>query len=541
MTSKLYRCALILLLTSLLAAPVARAEADGWQSIVPGIDYQSFAFNSPDPLYPGPVRAYVARMDRNNPSVTLDSAIANGKISGSRQKVGDMAALYDEAINYWGDTWGGRNHVVVAINGGFFNLDTGVIQGGQIQSGWYAKRFDDYSGGSGFAWKLDRSAFIGQCVLHNPQKQMITYPNNHVQLFSGINIDRGDDQLILYTPQYDARTHTDNNGAEVLVELTTPSLIIPTPFYFTGHVSAIRDGQGSSLIPYDSVVLSASGAARAELISNAHLGEEIHISQEIAFLDHDCNYPQPPEPSFDWTRTYASIDGNKILLENGSIPTDLPVLGPDPRTAIAFNDNYIYYIVVDGRQPSFSIGLDLKYLGQFALDALGAVWAINQDGGGSSTMVINGQLMNLPSDGCPVLYLPFISRNSSTEQIETPAGGVQQVDLHPDEHGECQRPVANGMLMVQVEGALRSSRFTASSSVTTNQAAVLRLGPGSNYPAITTLPAGTQGVILPDINNLSGILAKGYYRWKVDFGGGNVGWVAEETIIPGNTEILPNQ
>ena len=35
-----------------------------------------------------------------------------------------------------------------------------------VQSGWYAKRFDDLGGGSGFAWKLDRSAFIGECVDH---------------------------------------------------------------------------------------------------------------------------------------------------------------------------------------------------------------------------------------------------------------------------------------------------------------------------------------------------------------------------------------
>lgn len=524
------------ILISLLAAPAVQARPDGWQSIVPGIDYQAYTFQSLDAANPGQVKAYVTRLDRNVNSVILDSAIASGTISGSRQKVTSMAAIYDEAINYWGQSWGQRNHVVAAINGGFFDLNSGLIQGGQIQDGWYAKRFGDYGsnggGGSGFAWKLDHSVFMGQCVNHVPAKQYIEYwrgaPATLLlhQWLDEINLNPSErllNQLVMYTPQYNKSTPADNaqNTLEITVELSTPALIKPSPNYVTGFVTALHDGHGSTLIPYDSVVLSAAGTAR-DAINNKGIkvGDEVHITQEIT----NCVTPSPG----DWSKTYASIDGNKILVNNGSVPSNLPVLGPDPRTAIAFNDSYVYFIVVDGRQPGYSIGLDLKYLGQFALKELGATWAINQDGGGSSTMVINGQVVNHPSDYCPVLFLPFISRNSQAVQSAPPQDG-QTLDQELVQVN-CQRPVANGMLMIQVEAKAQSTRFSTGDHVITNQAAILRLGPGSNYAAITTLPTGTAGTILADNNGLGGVMAKGSYRWKVDFGGGSVGWVAEETL-----------
>ena len=66
-------------------------------------------------------------------------------------------------MNYWGESWGQRNDVVVAINGSFFNGTSGIITGGHIYDGWYSKRFDDWGGQMGFVWKMDRSYFIGVC------------------------------------------------------------------------------------------------------------------------------------------------------------------------------------------------------------------------------------------------------------------------------------------------------------------------------------------------------------------------------------------
>jgi exopolysaccharide biosynthesis protein len=67
-----------------------------------------------------------------------------------------------------------------------------------------------------------------------------------------------------------------------------------------------------------------------------------------------------------------------------------------PRSAVGLlqNGNWVF-VVVDGRQKH-SVGFTLIELAKFMLD-LGCTHALNLDGGGSSTMVIKNQIVNLPS------------------------------------------------------------------------------------------------------------------------------------------------
>jgi exopolysaccharide biosynthesis protein len=65
----------------------------------------------------------------------------------------------------------------------------------------------------------------------------------------------------------------------------------------------------------------------------------------------------------------------------------------NPRTFIGRTDaGQIGIVTIDGRQPS-SVGASLRETAQVAL-ALGLTNAINLDGGGSTTMVVNGALAN---------------------------------------------------------------------------------------------------------------------------------------------------
>lgn len=69
-----------------------------------------------------------------------------------------------------------------------------------------------------------------------------------------------------------------------------------------------------------------------------------------------------------------------------------------PRTAIGkTKDGKILLLVVDGRQPNYSVGVSLTELANFLLE-FGAMEAINLDGGGSSTMVVENKIVNKPSD-----------------------------------------------------------------------------------------------------------------------------------------------
>src|SRR5690606_24557421 len=68
-----------------------------------------------------------------------------------------------------------------------------------------------------------------------------------------------------------------------------------------------------------------------------------------------------------------------------------------PRTAVAkLRDGKLILAVIDGRSET-SGGIGLEDLAAYLLE-FGAVDAMNLDGGGSSTMYLNGKVINQPSD-----------------------------------------------------------------------------------------------------------------------------------------------
>ena len=72
------------------------------------------------------------------------------------------------------------------------------------------------------------------------------------------------------------------------------------------------------------------------------------------------------------------------------------IQGRQPRTAIGLVEaNHLLFVVVDGRSAGYSRGVGMSELGQIFVDR-GASVAYNLDGGGSSTMVFDGDLVNDP-------------------------------------------------------------------------------------------------------------------------------------------------
>lgn len=76
-----------------------------------------------------------------------------------------------------------------------------------------------------------------------------------------------------------------------------------------------------------------------------------------------------------------------------------------PRTVVALtDDNDLLLIVVDGRRPGKAEGMNAKELTVFLKKHFAVRWALNMDGGGSSTMCIKGKgdpntnVVNFPTD-----------------------------------------------------------------------------------------------------------------------------------------------
>jgi hypothetical protein len=107
--------------------------------------------------------------------------------------------------------------------------------------------------------------------------------------------------------------------------------------------------------------------------------------------------------SLGWGGVMDTIGGNPTLIEAGQIvSTNVDgcgwFCGRHPRTGVGTTpDGRVLLVTVDGRQPKRSVGMTLREFAEL-FQSLGADWALNLDGGGSTTMVVEGRVTNRPSD-----------------------------------------------------------------------------------------------------------------------------------------------
>lgn len=191
---------------------------------------------------------------------------------------------------------------------------------------------------------------------------------------SGVDAERGADNLTIFNHWYGSRTRTNDFGREYTV--------------VNGKVTAINTG--NSVIPKNGCVVSVHGTA-AEALADVQVGDRAVISQELGAL---------------WNQAVSIMGAGPRLVQDGRVnvtagneqfPSDIRY-GRAPRSAVAIlkNGNYLFG-VVDGRQES-SKGLTLTDWAAL-LVKMGAKDAMNLDGGGSSALVVGGLLQNSPSDG----------------------------------------------------------------------------------------------------------------------------------------------
>lgn len=195
----------------------------------------------------------------------------------------------------------------------------------------------------------------------------------------------------------------------------------------TGADSSARGGTRSSVVLVADEPLMVNRVTRLRVLTapwDAHAASE---------EDLDMGQPQRiPDHGFVLTGIGNSAavvrglaPGDRIGLDHRLLPTDGGVLPGDgtvrtavggsrtilvdgvnrgnwperhPRTAVGFNADTtrFYMVTVDGRQES-SVGMTLVELAG-AMNAMGAWTALNLDGGGSTTMLVAGKVVNSPSD-----------------------------------------------------------------------------------------------------------------------------------------------
>ena len=108
----------------------------------------------------------------------------------------------------------------------------------------------------------------------------------------------------------------------------------------------------------------------------------------------------------DWSNIKEAISGGPYLIMDGEIYIDAKEQrikfskkeNYAPRSAIGIDsNNKLYLIAVDGRDNDYSVGLTLEELAEL-LKKLNLKEAINLDGGGSTTLVAGGEILNKLSE-----------------------------------------------------------------------------------------------------------------------------------------------
>ncbi len=121
-------------------------------------------------------------------------------------------------------------------------------------------------------------------------------------------------------------------------------------------------------------------------LSKLNVGDKVGITMEITFNENKI-----PDKKLNMTGFRG------IILRRGEVFNTWNEA--HPRTAIGYSQDKTkaYLIVIDGRQNNYSAGATTGQVASI-LKALGAYDGVNLDGGGSSAMVVNGNIVNKPSD-----------------------------------------------------------------------------------------------------------------------------------------------
>lgn len=119
----------------------------------------------------------------------------------------------------------------------------------------------------------------------------------------------------------------------------------------------------------------------------------------------------------EWKNVRHIISGGPYLVKNNELFVDMTaeklgaIGGKNPRSAIGYtNDDNLILVAVDGREGA-SVGMTLMQLAKF-MKSIGCVQALNLDGGGSTVMYVNGQVVNNPQQkgGIPLSNAIVLSK-----------------------------------------------------------------------------------------------------------------------------------
>ncbi len=322
--------------------------------VVPGVRYSRFRREGSD--------VHMLKVNTDG-AVTLDTALSNDRLSG-HEKTSRMAK---------------RHGAVAAINGDF-GLPTGrpahtFAEDGELDQLSFAVA-------ANFAITKDEQ----QTFFDRPH-ETVTADEDDLWRIDRWNFgEPGATDIAAYTPSgRGLETPPGNTCSAELSRVAGPRWApgmagVETPY----KVDAVGCATEPMTVNGGVVLAAQPGSDGAILLESLQIGEEVDITWSLG-----------------WAGVVDTVGGTPLLVQDSKIVAEEcseALCRRNPRTAIGVNaKGQILLVVIDGRRDG-SRGVTLVELAQ-VMRGLNAVHALNLDGGGSTTMVVKGKVMNVPSDG----------------------------------------------------------------------------------------------------------------------------------------------
>ncbi len=292
-----------------------------------------------------PQVAYFLELNLENPNLEVFPVLSQDRIFGF-EFLSEMNLRYEAAAT---------------VNAGFnhaYGQPSGlVVQNGRI-----------ISGSSGYgrnllikdqkAWFLNSS--IKTWIQQGEEKLPVDRVNPYPQ-------DRG---ILIFTPEFGPANRIEGKSTTCIVE--------------NNKVVSSEIVSGETDIPDNGYLIVDLRTDNSPLLSFIP-GNEVKLSWEgEAEQGYQCS---------------GSLVENGVNTAGENDPWAGSLGIPTPRTAVGIKDaSTLIFLVVDGRQPGYSVGVTGKQLADILI-SVGVTEAALLDGGASSQMIISGETVNRPSTG----------------------------------------------------------------------------------------------------------------------------------------------
>lgn len=316
-------------------------------TLSPGVKYQHKILTSPR----GPLNVNIIEADPANPQVAIEPVLASSTLLHGTARVSQMVQASGS---------------LAGVNASFFKPDSGTVLGTtivnkELLSGPIYERVC-------FGIAQDSSLHIARIRLNG---QVVGNAGFQIPIHNVNQPRLTKQEYIMYSPRW-------------------------------GKLAPNTPKEGLQIQVTDNVITAVS-TERQAIPENGYviLGPQFPMG-ETPLVGMPVSATLSTTP--DWSGMTHAVSGGPYLLKNGQIYVDAPsqsfkpggFYSPAPRTAIGITKtNRLLLVTVDGRQ-SKSVGVTLSEMAGI-MKSLGAVDAMNLDGGSSTQMVVNGRVVNSPT------------------------------------------------------------------------------------------------------------------------------------------------